>query len=374
MNHRERVLAALEHRSPDRPPRDLGGTTATGIHPTAYLALKQYLKLPGEAHYLSARAQLAEVELPVLDRLGIDFLPVIPKGAGLAPVLDENRAYVDRWGIERRLPKDAGHYYVSHPPLIDAETLTDLDAFHFPEPNLDYRELAETAANLRQHSDRALVLNPEVGFLHQAQFLRGFDHWLMDLAGDPVFAANLLDRVLEIWLAETQAMIDQVGAMADVVIYADDIALQNGLMFSPRTYQTLIRPRQKRIFDMLKGSGLKVLYHSCGSVGSLIGDLVDMGVDAINPVQVSALGMNDTVALKRQWGKHLTFWGGIDSQSVLPRGSVAEVQAEVSKRLDDLAGDGGFVLAGVHDIQPEVPPENLCRMFDAATIWEKSQR
>jgi uroporphyrinogen decarboxylase len=370
MNHRERVLAALEHRSPDRPPRDLGSTTATGIHPAAYLALKRYLGLPGEAHYLSARAQLVWVEPAVLERLGIDILPVVSDAGGVAPVLDENRAYVDRWGIERRLPEGGGHYYVSRPPLTTAETLADLQAFRFPEPNLDYRGLAETARGLRQSSDRALMLNPEVGFLHQAQFLRGFDRWLIDLVADPAFAAALLDRVLEVWLAETGAMLEQVGAYTDVVIYADDIALQNGLMVSPRTYASLFKPRQKRVFDLLKRSGLKVLYHSCGSVQSLIGDLVDMGVDALNPVQVSARGMDDTAALKRQWGSRLTFWGGIDTQRVLPRGTVDEVRGEVCRRLDDLAAEGGYVLASVHDIQAEVPPENVCAMFDAATEWE----
>lgn len=161
-------------------------------------------------------------------------------------------------------------------------------------------------------------------------------------------------------------MLRAVGDAADVVIYADDIAFQNGPMVSPEIYQRLLRPRQARFFDLLASSGLKVLYHSCGNILPLLGDLIDMGVDAVNPVQVSAGPMGDTAALNREWGDHLTFWGGIDTHRVLPRGTPADVRAEVHLRLNDLAPGGGYVMAAVHDIQAEVPPENVCAMFDAA--------
>ena len=369
MNSRERVLAALDHRTPDRPPRDLGSTTATGIHPLAYKALKRYLGLEGGWRYLSARAQLAHVESPVVERFGIDVLPLVPQAAAAPPVLDDRRCYVDRWGVERRLPGEGGHYYVSRPPLAPAEWVGDLDAFSWPEPQVDLAALGQQARHLRETTDKALVLNLEVGFLHQTQFLRGYDGWLMDLASDPAFAAALMDRVLEIWLAEAETTILAVNGHADVVVYADDIAFQDRPMVSPGMYRALIRPRQKRVFDLMKRSGLKVFYHSCGNVWPLIGDLVDMGVDVLNPVQVSAGEMGDTAALKRTWGEELTFWGGIDTQHVLPRGTPEEVRREVWRRLDDLAGGGGCVLAGVHDIQPEVPPENICAMFEAADEW-----
>ena len=290
MNSRERVLAALNHRQPDRPPRDLGSTTATGIHPTAYRALKRHLGLDESWRYLSARAQLAWVEELILERFGIDLLPLILESAGQQPVLDEHRAYVDRWSIERRLPEEGGHYYVSRSPLASAERTSDLAAFAWPKPQLDFAALGARARSLRQTTDKALVLNLEVGFLHQSQFMRGFDRWLMDMASDPALAAALMDRVLEIWLAEADAMIRAVGDYADVVIYADDIAFQAGPMVSPQMYQTLFMPRQKRVFDLLRASGMKVLYHTCGSVVRLMDALVDMGVDALNPVQVSAKG------------------------------------------------------------------------------------
>jgi len=371
MNSRERVLATLTGRQPDRPPRDLGSTTTTGIHPNAYQTLKRHLGLTASASYsfLSARAQLARVEAPVIDRFGIDFLPLIPESAAQPPVLDERRAYMDRWGVERRLPEAGGHYYVTRPPLARAERITDVAAYAWPEPITDFSALAAQARQLRCTAGQALVLNPEAGFLHQAQFLRGFDLWLMDLATDRALAEAVMDRALEVWLIETEAMLRAIGDAADIVLYADDIAFQNQTMFSPNTYRTLIKPRQRRVFDLLKGSGLKVLYHSCGNVWPFIDDLVEMGMDALNPVQVSATNMGRTAELKRRWGDRLTFWGGIDTQHVLPAGTPDEVRAEVWRRLDDLAAGGGYVLAAVHDIQAEVPPANVCALFDAADGW-----
>ncbi len=371
MNSRERVLAALNHQQPDRPPRDLGSTTATGIHPTAYKALKKSLGLSNGFEFLSARALLARVEDSVIEKLGIDLLPIIPGSSGQEPELDQNRAYVDSWGVERRLPQDGGHYLVSRPPFANLSTKSEIAAYSWPTPRDDFSELTEQARHLRETTDKALVLNLDVGFLHQAQFMRGFDLWLMDLAAAPAFAEYYMDRILEIWLADARSMIEAVGSLADVVIYADDIAFQNGPMVSAQMYQALFKPRQKQVFDLLAGSGMKVLYHSCGSISSLLADLVDMGVEAINPVQVSARGMGDTAALKKQWGDHLTFWGGVDTHEVLPRGNPDDVRQEVWCRMDDLSENGGYVLASVHDIQAEVPAENIFAMFQAAEQWRK---
>ena len=373
MNSRERVLAALNHQQPDRPPRDLGSTTATGIHPTAYKALKKSLGLGEDFEYMSARAFLAKVEMPIVDAFGIDLLPIIAEASGIAPELSEDRTYLDSWGVERRLPKDGGHYLVSRPPLAHMTSKEELDSIDWKLPRTDFSELTEQAKKLRETTDKALMLNLEVGFLHQAQFMRGFDLWLMDLAADPVFAEAYMDRILDIWLAEAQAMMDATRGLADLVIYADDIAFQNRTMVSAAMYEKFFKPRQKKVFDAMVDSGMKVLYHSCGSITSLLDDLIDMGVDAINPVQVSAKGMDDTANLKKQWGKHLTFWGGIDTHEVLPRGTTEDVRQEVLRRLDDLAEDGGYVLASVHDIQPEVTPENVKAMFDAADEWAAKQ-
>lgn len=374
MNSRERVLAALNHQQPDRPPRDLGSTTATGIHPTAYQALKRALGLEPGFEYLSSRALLARVEKPVIERFGIDLLPLITPASAEEPELDENRTYLDRWGVERRLPEGGGHYLVSRPPLAGMSTAAEMADYDWPEPRDSFPALAAQARELRETTAKALVLNLEVGFLHQAQFMRGFDNWLMDLAAEPDLADHYMDRILEIWLAEAEAMIEAVRGYADVVIYADDIAFQNRTMVSMDMYRRFFKPRQARAFELMQGSGMKVLYHSCGSLGDLLPELVELGIDALNPVQVSAGGMGDTADLKQRWGDQITFWGGVDTHYVLPRGTEAEVEAEVTRRLDDLAEEGGYVLASVHDIQPEVPPENVLAMFRAADAWEENHR
>jgi uroporphyrinogen decarboxylase len=371
MNSRERVLAAINHHTPDRPPRDIGSTTTTGINVDAYTALKKYLGLSNPEHfeYLSARALVARVEDEIIDRFGLDVLPIISKQTAIAPELNKNRAYYDRWGVERTLPEDGGHFYVSKPPLADVNRISDLNQYEWPEPLTDFSELGLQAKHLYETTDKALVLNLSIGFLHQAQFLRGYDNWLMDLASEPALAEAYMDQIIEIWIEEAEKAIEACRGYAHIVTYTDDIAFQNSPMMSMRMYRKLIKSRQKRVFDCLKKSDMKVFYHSCGSLVTMLDDFIDMGVDILNPVQVSAKGMDDTVELKRRWGKDVVFWGAIDTQNVLPYGSPADVRTEVYKRLNDLSPDGGYVLACVHDIQAEVSPENVCALFDAADEW-----
>ncbi|MBI9047303.1 MAG: hypothetical protein JEZ06_22640, partial [Anaerolineaceae bacterium] len=321
---------------------------------------------------LSARALVARVEDEIIDRFDLDLLPIISASSGQKPILDENNAYMDRWGVERKLPVGGGHYYVSKPPLANVERISDLDSIPWPEPKEDFSELTKIAKNLYENTDKALVLNLEIGFLHQAQFMRGFDTWLLDLAAEPKLVGAYMDRMIDIWLVETENAIKAVNDYAHIATYTDDIAFQDRPMMSRRMLEKLIFPRQKRVIEKIKESNLKVMYHSCGSLVTLFDDYIEMGVDIINPVQVSAAGMNETAELKNRWGKDLVFWGGVDTQDVLPHGTVEDVRAEVIKRLDDLSPGGGFMLACVHDIQEEVPAENIRAVFETAMDWSKS--
>ncbi len=376
MNSRERVLTALNHQEPDRTPRDIGSTTTTGINFKAYQSLKRYLQFPNpdSFEFMSARALVAKVEQEIIDRFKLDVLPISSASASIVPQLDENRAYIDRWGVERKLPRDGGHYYVSHPPLAGMESIADLQDFAWPQPETDFSELALQAKDLYENTDKALVLNLSIGFMHQSQFMRGYDNWLMDLVSEPVLAGYYMDRIIDIWIAESEKLIEATKGLAHVVTYTDDVAFQNGPMMSKRMYDLLIKPRQKRIIEFLKKSGMKVFLHSCGSIVTLLEGYIDMGVDIINPVQVSAKGMGETALLKEKYGKDLVFWGAIDTQDILPHATPKKVKEEVWKRLDDLTADGGYVLACVHDIQEEVPPENICAVFEAADEWEMKRR
>jgi uroporphyrinogen decarboxylase len=226
--------------------------------------------------------------------------------------------------------------------------------------------MAETARRLRQETDYAVVLNMPGGIVHQAQFLRGFEDWFADLIDNPTFFQALMEKLVDLWIEMAQDEFDAVGENADLCFYGDDMAFQDGPMMSMDLYRKMIRPHHRRLFGYIKSrSNAKIVYHTCGSVVHLIPDLIEMGVDALNPVQVSAKGM-DSQALKREFGKDLCFWGAIDTQRVLPFGSPEDVKAEVRRRIGDLGPGGGYVLCAVHNIQADVTPENICAMYDAA--------
>jgi uroporphyrinogen decarboxylase len=164
-------------------------------------------------------------------------------------------------------------------------------------------------------------------------------------------------------------LLQAVGDNVDLVLHCDDIAAQNGPLINPRTYRQVIKPRQKRIFDTIKAhTSARLLYHSCGSIAWVLPDLIEMGVDAVNPVQVSAAHM-DTRRLKEEYGSDLAFWGAVDTHHALPFGTPDDVRAEVRRRIEDLAGEGGYVIGSVHIIQQEVPPENVLAMAEAAHVY-----
>jgi uroporphyrinogen decarboxylase len=190
----------------------------------------------------------------------------------------------------------------------------------------------------------------------------------MDLILEPQFIQSLMDRTLDFWCKLAEAVLDKVGPYVDVVMFGDDVAFHDRPMVDIKRYRSMIKPRHAQMIDCIKAKAqaeVKVLYHCCGAVKSLIPDFIEIGVDALNPVQVSSVGM-DTAELKARFGDQLCFWGAIDTSRALPTGSPADVRNEVRCRLPDLAAGGGYVLASVHNIQEDVPPENILAMADAA--------
>ena len=220
-------------------------------------------------------------------------------------------------------------------------------------------------------TDFAVILNFPVGIVHQAQFLRGYEAWLADLILNPTFAEALMNRLVEIYMITGARMIEAAGGHLDMIFYGDDVAFQTGPMMSLQLYRKMIKPRHRQLFAHLKAKAqAPLLFHSCGSVYPLLEDLIEIGVDCINPVQVSARDM-DTKRLKKEFGDRMAFWGGIDTHKVLPFGTPDDVRAEVKRRIEDLAPGGGYVLNSVHNLQSEVPPENIVAMFDAAKEFGK---
>lgn len=369
MTHRQRVLAALNHEEPDRVPLDFGGTFATGINVGAYERLKEYWNIATETRLASLRSQIATIEEQILQRFEVDTRGVMC-GSPDHSMFEQfpDGSYGDEWGVIRRKPDGLGHFIDVGHPFAGEPTLADIDRHHWFDPDDPglVRGIGEEARRLHAETDYAVILSLPVGVVHQTQFLRGYADWMMDAIANPLFFEALMERVTDLWLRITANLLAAAGDHVDIVFVGDDIAMQTGPLMSHDLYLQRIKPWHRKIFDFIRSrTKAKILYHSCGSVYSLIPDLIDLGVDALNPVQVAAKDM-DTARLKREFGKHLTFWGAIDTQHVLPQGTPDEVRAEVRRRIRDLAEGGGYVLNSVHNIQREVPPENICAMFEAA--------
>ncbi len=371
---RARVRAALEHREPDRVPRDLGAVRMTGIHVRAYAGLRRALGLSErDVHLGDLSQQLAVVDDDVLDLLEIDVRGVEPRSPGgyRRELVDdgEEMAYDDEWGVRRRMPRSAFAFDPSTAPLGGEIDAGHLARFAWPDGADAARRagISEEARRVVAEEGRATYVGSVCAGLTEMLFrLRGFEDGYMDLAADPALARALMERVLEVKIAWWGAVLPELGDAVDVVGEADDLGGQATPLFSPRTYRELVKPLHAELFAFIRArTRARILFHSCGAIRELLPDLVEIGVDVLNPVQVSAAGM-ETAALKRDFGRDLVFWGGgVDTQRVLGSGSPAEVRAEVARRIADLAPGGGFVFASVHNVQANVPPENLAAMWEA---------
>ena len=374
MTPRERFLTALNHQEPDRVPLDLGGINSSLMMGTCE-QLKQHLGMADQpTQLLSKTWQIAAPDEALLRRLNIDtrylFPPLRPApaptdgGAG-APAADGDR-FVDEWGVPRRF---IFHYYdIEAHPLKGYGELDDIESYPWPEDpaaTFDFSGLGARAKDLRANTDYALVGYTGGGSLfEQAWYLRGFPELLMDFMINKDYAHALLTRITDVRKRCAELYLREVGDDLDVIQFGDDISTQGGPPMSPELYREMIKPYHAELFAFVKArTRAKLYYHSCGGLMPLVEDLIEIGVDVLNPIQVTAKGM-DTVELKRRFGDRLAFWGAIDSQQVLPFGSVADVRAEVQRRIRDLAPGGGYILAGVHNLQPDIVPENIVAMYD----------
>jgi uroporphyrinogen decarboxylase len=376
MTPRQRVLTALDHREPDRLPMDLGGSPVSSVAITTYLALRKYLGLSeAPVRVMSTMQQIACVDEDLMDALGVDVVPVVarPPGAYREVLVDEPggaTSYRDEFGAVLRRPK-GGHYFDWQEFPLAEPSREALDKVPWPDPDDPARwaGLREATLALRRRTDRALFGAAPNGhdLFNRLLRVRGMENGLMDLVADPDFAEAFLDRFLQTILRSQERFLTEVGDLIDVHMTGDDLSGQKCPLISPALYRRLIKPRWARIIATIKAhTKAKVFYHTCGAVREFIPDLIEIGVDVLNPVQVSALGM-DTAELKKKYGRNLAFWGGgCDTQRVLPHGTPDEVRAEVRRRVADLAPGGGFVFGAVHNVQAFVPPENVVAMFEAA--------
>ena len=376
MNPRERVTLALNHKQPDRIPIDLGGTICSSIHKNAYIELKKHLGMEvEELRMLDYVQQLPYLDEALLERFGVDFR-LVQLPAATAPdvnIFEEGNyyAFIDRWGAKLHMPKRGGLYFdwVEFP--IKEATMAALDSYHWPRPDPpEYiAQLRAQAKYLYENTDYALVGSAVIGggIFEQPARVMGMENFLMALVSEPVFADRLMEQITDIYIESCNNYLDQIGQYIQVFVYYDDLHTQTGWMIAPDLYRKMVKPKQRRLVEAIKKkTDAKLFFHACGATYDLIPDLLDLGFGILNPVQVSARGM-DTQKLKQEFGKDIVFWGGgVDTQRVLPFGTPQQVAEEVKRRIDDLAPGGGFVFAAVHNIQAFVPPQNIVTAFDTA--------
>jgi uroporphyrinogen decarboxylase len=373
---RQRMLAALNHKTPDRVPIDLGGNQ-TGIHKFAYEALLKHLGIRDEIVIMDAVQQLARPCEAVLERFHVDTRYIAAKAAdsytgGIEQNFRDGRLWHDlrdEFGVVWSMPDDRPYYMdISHHPLADA-TIADLADYPFPKGDDPSRfvGLRQRAMTLRKETPYAIVSGISGVVYETCWYLRGLERWFMDLVTQPEFCEALLDQTLKFWLDWFRLFCDEVDDLVDVVMIGDDLAGQTGPLFKPEIYRAIVKPRQKRLVKYIRSrTQAKIWYHTCGACIPYIPDLLDNGVDVLNPMQVSAKDM-DPAVLKSRFGDHLAFWGGaIDAQHVLPSASPETIREHVRRNLDAWKPGGGYVFNNVHNIQAGVPPENIVALYDAA--------
>jgi uroporphyrinogen decarboxylase len=257
---------------------------------------------------------------------------------------------------------------ISHHPLAEA-TIEDLVDYPFPSGGdpTRFTGVREKALELRR--ERPYAISTGIGGVvyEICWYMRGLERWFMDMMDAPAFCEALLDRTLAFWIDYYTGFMAEIGDLVDVVMIGDDVGGQSGPLFSPEFYRKIVKPRQKKLVQHIKSlTKANIWYHTCGSVAQYIPDLLDNGIDILNPVQISAEGM-DPAELKAEYGDKLTFWGGaIDTQHVLPFATPDEIREHVRRNLEIFKPNGGYVFNNVHNIQAGVPPENIVVLFDTA--------
>jgi uroporphyrinogen decarboxylase len=376
MTSRERVLKAIRHETPDRVPIDFGGNQ-TGIHKNAYRNLTRNLGLPEGIEIMDAVQQLARPSERMLERFHVDtrYIAAGPASSwkgGIVKAKRDGRAWhdlTDEFGIRWSMPDDQSLYMdITLHPLAKA-TIKDVREYAWPKGDDPSRfaKLREQALEIRRNTPYAVVSGISGVIYEICWYLRGLEQWFSDLLTEPEFCEAMLDQTLKFWMDWFRLFLDEAGDVVDVIMIGDDLAGQAGPLFNPEIYRRLVKPGHKRLVQYIRTrTQAKIWYHTCGSCAAFIPDLIDNGIDILNPVQTSASHM-DPVDLKRRFGRDLAFWGGgCDSQHILPRGTPSEVEENVRRNLEAFMPRGGYVFNSIHNIQGEVPPENIVAMFDAA--------
>ena len=378
LTSRDRVLGAIAHEEPDRVPIVIGVSNATGIKMGPYRELKRLIGVDAPDAWLYDWPELgtAAVDEATLRRLHGDVRGVLDREP--ADVLERNRTrephsdYINSWGSGAR-EVAPGEWFPMVEPLAEATTIEAIERNPWPDMDDPTRvaHMAAEAARLRAEGEYAIMATPWLLFpLERAFAMQRMDRFLLNTAVEPDFAAALLRRIGGLCDRLMGHVLDAVGDDIDIIKIGDDLGMQQNLLMSPATYRSILKPiHAASIAAIRRRTSAKVFFHTDGDVFPLLDDLVEIGVDILNPIQTSAGQMADLATLKRRYGDALTFCGGIDTQRILPHGTPDEVRAEVRRVIGELAPGGGYLLASVHTIMDDVPAANILAMVDAAETY-----
>ncbi len=412
MTSRERVLASINHQQPDRTPIDLGSTPSSGISTIAYYNLKEYLGISeGHTRVYDVVQQLAQPEDEIIDRFGIDVIDIgrafntrdedwydiklltgqtvqfpawftpkptsdggwdalSPDGTRIATMPNKTATFFDQTYFP---------YFDGYPDTYDnlREVMPKVmwaGLVHSPWDHADeedfWQQLRDKAIHLRKTTDKALMVVAGCNLFEWGTFLRRMDNFLMDLILDQDGVERLLDALMEIHLETLENVCNAVGDVVDILRFGDDLGTDQGPFMNPEIYRKLFKPRHTALCDYVKThSQMHTFLHSCGSLYRLMPDLIDAGFEIINPVQITSRDM-DPARLKAEFGQDVTFWGGgADTRYVLNGGTPTEVKEHVTELLEIFAPGGGYVFNTVHNILPDVGPENIMAMFEAVDAY-----
>lgn len=374
MNSRERVLKALAHEDPDRVPFDLGSSLVTGITKNAYTRLAAALgEEIGDLDLYDTVQQLPLIGERIAQRLEVDIRAIVPNFVRKRPPVEKHggvRSFRDEWGLKWTMPPGALYFDLADSPLTGSVGPRDIDNFPWPNPaDPALFDGLEAQAQAYFSQGYAIMLESVcAGIFEMSCRMRGTEQFYMDLATTPAIAHALLEKFVDIKIRFYEAASERLGRYVHFVREGDDIAGQDAFLISPAMYREFLKPRHRALLEAQRKyfpPPFYTFFHSDGAVFDLVPDFIEIGVDILNPIQVSAKGM-DIRRLKSEFGRDLSFWGGgADTQNLLPRATPEEVGRTVATAVRELAPDGGFIFGAIHNIQDDVPPENILAMLDA---------
>lgn len=401
MNSRERIRAAVNHKEPDMLPIDFGAMRSTGINAIAYNHLTDYLGYKDKkAKVYDIFQQLADPDMEIVDLLGGDAVQahrLYPafginikswKGSKLqdgsdclvpadfSPIVNERGDYdIVQGGIViARMPKDGFYFDQVYRPYGEAETTKDIDKVRIDsmtEEEIIF--LRKETKNLHNNTGKAVLMAYGGNIFEAGQINFGYEKFYIDMALNKKLMHHYFEKITENYLDELKRLMPVVGDYIDLIQVGDDLGTQIAPQISIVMYREMIKPYHKRIYRYIRDNfpTIKVFLHSCGAIYEYLPDLIDAGVEVINPVQISAKGM-DPQKLKNEFGKDLTFWGGgANMQETVVRGTIQDIKDEVRRLIDIFSPGGGYVFNQIHNIQANIEPEKILAIYEAAKEYRK---